>query len=74
MPFSSKNYHENADKLVIGGELAIIGEGKVTKDGATVNLGGPAKATIPADSVATDVAGLKNDFNALLAALRTANS
>jgi hypothetical protein len=74
MEYVTKNYRENGDKTVIGGELAIIGAGKVTKDGSPVNIGGPAKATIPADSVATDVAGLKNDLNALLAALRAANS
>ncbi|MFX3616128.1 MAG: head fiber protein [Sporolactobacillus sp.] len=72
MGYTAKNYRENADKTVISGELAIVGDGKITKDGAEVSLGGVKQATAQADSTATDVTGLVTDFNALLAKLRTA--
>jgi hypothetical protein len=44
------------------------------KNQAALNLVLPAgaKAAAQADSTATDVAGLKTDFNSLLAKLRTA--
>ena len=60
----TKNYTENGgDKTVIGGTLEI-------KAGADVT--GLPKGAAVADSVATTVAGLVTDHNALLASLRTA--
>lgn len=39
--YATPNYTEQGGKkTVIGGELAIVGKGKITKDGAPVNLGG----------------------------------
>jgi hypothetical protein len=45
MSYVSKNYRESGDKTVIGGELAIIGPGKITKDGADISLGGSSSVT-----------------------------
>lgn len=60
----TKNYTENGgDKTVIGGTLEI-------KSGAEVT-GLPQGVAVP-DSVATTVAGLVADHNALLASLRAA--
>ena len=60
----TKNYTENGgDKTVIGGTLEI-------KAGADVT-GLPQGVAVP-DSVATTVAGLVTDHNALLASLRAA--
>ena len=51
--------------IKVGSGLSITEEGVLSADGLT-----PAAAH--ADSTATTIAGLKEDFNALLAALRTA--
>lgn len=69
MPYNTKNYTEQgSDKTVIGGTLEI-------KEGAVVT-GLSASALTPAayqaESTATTVAALKDDFNALLAALKAA--
>ena len=57
-----KNYTEQGgEKTVISGTLEIAEGGQV--------LGLFTPAAIQADSVATDVAGLVTDFNALLAKL-----
>lgn len=57
-----KNYTEQGgEKTVIGGTLEIAEGGQV--------LGLFTPAAFQADSVATDVAGLVTDFNALLAKL-----
>lgn len=65
---TAKNYNENGgDKTVISGELNITSEGKLTF--GTTEL---RPAETQADSVATDVAGLVADFNALLAKLKAA--
>ena len=73
---NTKNYFAHGgNELVIGGKLTFL-------PGATVE-GGEGLFDLPAgspvtalpfldDSEATTVANLKNDFNALLAALRTA--
>lgn len=64
MSYSTKNYMEQGgEKLVIGGSMELL-------TGATV-MGLPA-AVNQADSVATTVAGLVTDFNALLAKLKAA--
>ena len=57
----TKNYFAHGgDTLVIGGRLTFL-------EGATVEGGEDS-----ADSTATSASGLKEDFNALLAKLRTA--
>ena len=77
----TRNYHAHGgSEWVIGGKLTFL-------PGATIEGGDdleglfdlpsastPASPTIPyiADSEATTVAALKDNFNALLAALRTA--
>ena len=69
MSYNAKNYIEQGgEKWVIGGTLEI-------KEGASVT--GRPSPTIPvaenqADSTATTIALLKDDFNALLAKLKTA--
>jgi hypothetical protein len=64
MSYNSKNYmQQGAEKWVIGGTLEIL-------PGATVT--GLPVAENQANSVATDVAGLVSDFNALLAKLKAA--
>ncbi|WP_053324992.1 hypothetical protein [Paenibacillus peoriae] len=42
MSYLTKN-HATPDKLTIGGEIAIVDDGKITKDGVAVNLGGSAQ-------------------------------
>lgn len=51
--------------IKVGSGLSVTEEGVLSADGIT-----PAAAQ--ADSTATTIAGLKDDFNTLLAALRTA--
>lgn len=72
MTYNTKNYTEQGgDKTVIGGTLEI-------KEGATVTgLPSTPPVEIPilenqADSEATDVEGLVEDFNSLLANLKDA--
>jgi len=68
MGYNTKNYTEQGgDKTVIGGELAVTAEGKVTFNGTQLK-----PAVIQADSTAVDVADLVADFNALLLKLKTA--
>jgi uncharacterized Zn-binding protein involved in type VI secretion len=68
MGYNTKNYIEQGgDKTVIGGELAVTAEGKVTFDGTELK-----PAAVQADSTAVDVADLVADFNALLAKLKAA--
>lgn len=63
-----KNYTEQGgDKTVIGGTLNISAGGKLTFDGAEIK---PAEAQT--DSAAATVDTLKDDFNALLAKLKSA--
>ena len=68
MNYNAKNYTEQGgEKTVIGGTLEI-------KEGASVT-GLPSDfspAAHQADSTATTIALLKDDFNALLAKLKTA--
>lgn len=68
MPFNTKNYNENGDKLVIGGALEIL-------EGASVK--GISSNPLPTienqvDSTATTIADLKADFNSLLSKLKAA--
>ncbi|MDF2645342.1 MAG: hypothetical protein K0Q73_1147 [Paenibacillus sp.] len=64
MSYNSKNYmQQGAEKWVIGGTLEILPEATVT---------GLPVAENQTISVATDVAGLVTDFNALLAKLKAA--
>jgi hypothetical protein len=68
MGYNTKNYTEQGgEKTVIGGELAVTAEGKVTFDGTELK-----PAAVQADSTAVDVADLVADFNALLAKLKAA--
>lgn len=62
--YNSKNYTEQ------GGERTVIGGALVFEEGATIE-GFPGAAN-QADSTATTVATLKDDFNALLSKLKTA--
>ena len=62
--YNTKNYTEQ------GGERTVIGGALVFEDGATIE-GFPGAAN-QADSTATTVATLKDDFNALLAKLKAA--
>lgn len=73
---NTKNYFtDNGNELVVGGKLTFLEGAEV--DGAeglfndSANQGF-SKADYLADSTATTVAALKEDFNGLLAALRTA--
>lgn len=65
MSYNVKNYTEQGgEKTVIGGILEIA-------EGATVTgLAGIPKAENQADSIATTIADLKSDFNALLSKLK----
>ena len=70
----TKNYFAHGgDELVIGGKLTIL-EGAVvenaSEEGSFDGDGGMLPAAYVPDSQATTIAGLKEDFNALLAALR----
>ena len=73
---NTKNYFAHGgNELVIGGKLTFLPGATVEGGEGLFDLpaGNPVTA-LPflADSEATTVANLKNDFNALLAALRTA--
>lgn len=63
MGYNTKNYHENGDKLVIGGTLEL-------KEEAV--LSGLPKAENQEESSATTIADLKADFNSLLEKLKSA--
>lgn len=66
--YNTKNYTEQGgEKTVIAGVLEITVDGKLLFQGSQVK---PAVAQ--ADSVATTIADLKTDFNALLAKLKAA--
>jgi hypothetical protein len=68
MGYNTKNYTEQGgEKTVIGGELAVTAEGKITFDGTELK-----PAAVQANSTAVDVADLVADFNALLLKLKTA--
>ena len=74
----TRNYHAHGgSEWVIGGKLTFLPGATVEGAEGLFDLPSastPASPTIPyiADSEATTVAALKDNFNALLAALRTA--
>lgn len=68
MGYNTKNYTEQGgEKTVIGGELAVTAEGKITYDGTELK-----PAAVQANSTAVDAADLVTDFNALLSKLKAA--
>jgi len=72
--YNTKNYFAHGgEQLVIGGKLTFLDGAEVENFPGSAS-GNTASGTAPyvADSEATTVANLKNDFNALLVALRTA--
>ena len=72
--YNSKNYFAHGgEQLVIGGKLTFLDGAEVENfPGSTSGTAASGTAPYVADSEATTVANLKNDFNALLATLRTA--
>lgn len=62
MSYNTKNYSENGDVLIIGGNLKLA-------DGAT--LSGFPTAENQENSTATTIADLKADFNSLLEKLKS---
>ena len=78
MGYNTKNYTEQGgEKTVIGGEIIIKGKLKVDEGGSVEGLPEPEPVVIPkaanqAASEATTVAGIKEDFNALLTKLKAA--
>lgn len=68
MTYNTKNYTEQGgDKTVVGGELAVTVEGKITFDGTELK-----PAALQTDSTATEISDLVTDFNDLLLKLKTA--
>ncbi len=72
----TKNYFAHGgNELVIGGKLTFL-EGATVEGGEGLFDSAPEEAApvlaYQADSTATSASGLKEDFNALLSALRTA--
>lgn len=77
MSYNTKNYREQGgEKTVIGGEVILAANAKVTIDPAAIIDGLPGGNFTPAasqvDSTATTIEELVMDFNALLAKLRSA--
>jgi hypothetical protein len=77
MSYNTKNYREQGgEKTVIGGEVILAANAKVTIDPAAVIEGLPGgnftPASSQANSTATTIEDLVVDFNALLAALKSA--
>ena len=77
MSYNTKNYREQGgEKTVIGGEVILAANAKVTIDPAAVieglSSGSINAAASQADSTATTIEELVLDFNALLAKLRSA--
>jgi len=68
MGYNTKNYTEQGgEKTVIGGELEVAAEGKLTFNGTELK-----PALVQEDSTAVDAAALVTDFNSLLAKLKAA--
>ena len=77
MSYNTKNYREQGgEKTVIGGEVILAANAKVTIDPAALIEGLPGgsinAAASQANSTATTIEELVVDFNALLAKLRSA--
>ena len=69
----TKNYFsDGGDALVIGGKLTFLEGAQVENFPGTNSGGTSSKAAYLADSEASTVANLKNDFNTLLSSLRAA--
>ena len=76
MSYNTKNYTAHGgNETVIGGKLTFLPGAEVEGLADLLDIPQDASATpaaYQADSTATTVAGLKDDFNALLSKLRTA--
>ena len=77
MSYNTKNYREQGgEKTVIGGEVILAANAKVTIDPAAIIEGLPDgsinAAASQVDSTATTIEELVMDLNALLAKLRSA--
>lgn len=71
MSYNAKNYtQQGGEKTVIGGEIVI--EGKLSVASGAEVTGIIPSAENQADSEASTIATLKDDFNDLLAKLKTA--
>ena len=72
--YNSKNYFAHGgEQLVIGGKLTFLDGAEVENfPGSTSGTAASGTAPYVADSEATTVAGLREDYNRLLSALRTA--
>ena len=65
---NTKNYSEQGgEKWVVNGTLEITSDGQITINGQVLT-----RAASQADSEATTIAVIKDDFNALLAKLKAA--
>ena len=71
---NTKNYFAHGgNELVIGGKLTFLDGAEVENfPGSTNETAASGTAPYVADSEATTVAGLREDYNRLLSALRTA--
>ncbi len=72
---NTKNYFAHGgNELVIGGKLTFLPGATVESGEGLFDLPSGSEASLPflADSEATTVAALREDYNRLLAALRTA--
>ena len=73
---NTKNYFtDNGNELVVGGKLTFLENAELDDQGGVISGGGGTSGDIHsvdnvADSTATTVAALKDDFNDLLASLR----
>ena len=75
MEHATRNFHAHGgNEWVIGGKLTFLPGATVEGAEGLFDLPKGAEAQLPfmADSTATSVAALREDYNALLAALRTA--
>ena len=75
MEHATRNFHAHGgNEWVIGGKLTFLPGATVEGAEGLFDLPKDAEAQLPfmADSTATSVAALREDYNALLAALRTA--
>ena len=71
--YQTRNYTAHGGKeTVIGGKLTFLPGAEVEGLEALLSSAQPKQLTAQDDSVATTVAALKDDFNALLSKLRAA--
>ncbi|MEG0729633.1 MAG: Head fiber protein [Anaerovoracaceae bacterium] len=65
---NTKNYTEQGgDKWIISGTLEVTADGQIIIEGIQLT-----RAEVQADSTATTVSALKDDFNSLLSKLKSA--